>query len=179
MLLTSVRHLVLTNSVLGSLAIHFMSCLLLPKTVIYAFDCKCCAVIWTEDDKRYGSQCLIAWERQNHCLLPKFVHKLYCPGDFPLKPWFLHFLRQVPDDRLPDSFADVGRILFLAPPHDCQVGRWQDSWLTFSPLSETFPTLFPHNTRAWASAYSGILSSLDLNLRLHLTSAASHNIHDL
>jgi len=75
--------------------------------------------------------------------------------------------------------ADVGRILFLAPPHDCQVRRWQDSWLTFFPLSETFPTVFPHDTRAWASAYLVILSSLHLNLRLRLTSAASHDAHDL
>lgn len=62
-LLISGGRLVLVNAVLGGLAIYFMSSHLLPKTVRDILDARRRAFLWTGEDKCYGSQCLVKWER--------------------------------------------------------------------------------------------------------------------
>lgn len=91
-LLSSCGRLQLTNSILNSLPIYYMSSLPLHKTVIAAIDRRRRAFVWTGEEKCSGSRCLVAWDKamlarlegglgiknlevQNHCLLLKFVHK--------------------------------------------------------------------------------------------------------
>ncbi|CAN6179623.1 unnamed protein product [Urochloa humidicola] len=59
-LLTAGGKLVLTNAVLGSLALYHMCSLPLPPTVRETLDGRRRAFLWTGTDKCYGSQCLIA-----------------------------------------------------------------------------------------------------------------------
>jgi len=102
-LLNRAGRLVLATSVLSSLPLHYMSALLVPRTVIKAIDKRRRAFFWTGEDKCHGSKCLIAWEHvckhknqggldletQNHCLLLKFVDKILNNSPAPWKDWVL------------------------------------------------------------------------------------------
>lgn len=105
-LLSTGGRLVLTNAVLSSLPVYWMSSLLLPKGVIDAIDRRRRAFLWTGEESCSGSRCLIAWDRvcmaklegglgvkdlatQNHCLLLKFVHKLLSNVSLPWRDWLL------------------------------------------------------------------------------------------
>ncbi|WVZ88424.1 hypothetical protein U9M48_034947, partial [Paspalum notatum var. saurae] len=105
-LLNRAARLVLAASVLSSLPLHYMSALIIPKTVIKAVDRRQRAFFWTGEDKCHGSKCLIAWEHvckaknqgglglkdletQNHCLLLKFVDKIMGDSPAPWKDWII------------------------------------------------------------------------------------------
>ncbi|CAL4980148.1 unnamed protein product [Urochloa decumbens] len=87
-LLSSGGRMVLVITVLGGLAVYYMSAQLLPKSVLDKLEARRRAFLWTGEDKCHGSQCLLAWDRactrkecgglgikrledQNHCLLMK------------------------------------------------------------------------------------------------------------
>lgn len=110
-LLSTAGRLTLVNSVLSSLPVYYMSSVLLPKTVIERIDARRRAFLWTGEEKCHGAQCLLAWKNvclnkehgglgvrnltvMNHCLLLKFVHKLYDPLHFLGRPGSSVFLAQ-------------------------------------------------------------------------------------
>jgi len=93
-LLNRAGHLTLSSSVPSSVPIHYMLALEVPKTIIKAIDRRRRAFFWTGEGSCHGSKCLVAWESiqaakengglgvkdlelQNHCLLMKFIDKLF------------------------------------------------------------------------------------------------------
>jgi hypothetical protein len=120
--------LLLVNSVLGSLPVHYTSAVLLPKTVREQLDARRRAFLWTGEEKCHGSRCLLAREKvcqskedgglgvknledMNHCLLLKFVHRLHDQAPLPWKNWFHSNTgsRHHQDGDSYLSFPDIGR----------------------------------------------------------------------
>lgn len=154
-LLSSSGRIVLANAVLGSLPIHYMLAILLPKTMREMIDNRWHAFLWSGGDKCHGSQCLIAGDRvclakdvgglgvknledQNHCLLMKFMHKLLGPDTLPWKSWFWRLASSDLGASVPDTF--MSRIIHEELPRFRQVTNvklsddkstsfWLDTWV--------------------------------------------------
>ncbi|CAN6253863.1 unnamed protein product [Urochloa humidicola] len=195
--------LVLTNAVLGSLAVYFMSSLPLPVTVREALDARRRAFLWTGTETCSGAQCLIAWDKvrlpreegglgvkdlstQNHCLLMKFVHRFLGSDDPPWKRWVQHNLTRCLGDRRPNSY--LARLIHDELPRYRSItsvligdGKttsfWMDHWTGSAPLYEVFPSLFSHST----DPHCSLLSVLSVGIRLQnrLTLAARRELSSL
>jgi len=166
-LLSAGGRLVLTNAVLGSLAVYYMCSLKLPTTVLEMLDSRRRAFLWTGEDRCSGAKSLVAWdsvcypfvegglgikdlECQNHCLLMKFVHKFLSPCSPPWKVWVQRMYPNIFRHR-PDSF--LARLIYDELPRyrsitSVQLGRgdttafWLDHWVGDGPLFSSFPALF-------------------------------------
>lgn len=97
-----------------------MSSLPIPKTVIEAIDRRRRAFISTGEERCSGSRCLISWDKamlaplegglgvkdlatQNHCLLLKFIHKLFQGPDILWQRWVLRDIGEGLGNGIPTS----------------------------------------------------------------------------
>ena len=205
-LLSTGGRLVLTNAVLSSLPVYWMSSLLLPKGIIDAIDRRRRAFLWTGEETCSGARCLIAWDKvclpkiegglgikdlatQNHCLLLKFVHKLHLSDPLPWRDWILRDINCDLGDGLPDdSFlrhivvAELQRyraFTRVLVGNGTSTSFWFDNWLPDGPLYLHFPALFSHVVRPFYSVASALQPSLNLNLRPRLSTVASLELASL
>lgn len=205
-LLSSGGCLQLTNSILSSLPVYFMSSLPLHKTVIKAIDRRRRAFVWTGEEKCSGSRCLIAWDRamlsrlegglgiknlevQNHCLLLKFVHKVFTGANMPWRDWLLRDLGADLGSWTPyGSF--LGRLLNEELERYCSLTRvvvhngrstsfWFDDWIGSNPLATQFPAIFSHCTHPYASVAATLQPTLMLPLCPRLSQTAERELAEL
>jgi hypothetical protein len=163
--------LFLTNVILSSLSVYYMSTMLLPKGVIDAIDRRRHAFLWTREETCSGARCLIAWYKaclsklegglgvkdlatQNHCLLLKFMHKLHGSDPVPWRTWMLADLDCDHGDGLPDN-SFLRHLLFTKQQRYRALTRvvvrdsrstsfWFDDQISSGLLCLQFPALFTH-----------------------------------
>jgi len=115
----------------------------------------------------------------NHCLLLKFIHKLYDPTPLPWKRWFLSASGSVPGDDtylhhlIKDEIPRCRKLTNVQVGDGRLTSSWHDSWIFNMPLAEAFPVLFPHCIKPNLTVQQAVTLPLDNQLRPRLTGAAA------
>jgi hypothetical protein len=165
-------HLILVNSILSLLPLHFLCSLKVQKTIINIFDRSRRHCLWAKEEdstsvnalaawslvcrpKRHGGLGIVNLEIQNKALLMKQLHKFYCKVNIPwVKLVWSLYATGAPHAQTSrgsfwwkDVFSLVGDYRSIT---QSQIGNgsstlfWKDFWYCKTNLCDKFPRLFSY-----------------------------------